>query len=335
MATMAAHLVPNPSSGSHAAGFTLVELLVALALGLLIIGGMFTAYLSASWTTDTNARFTEVQNNGRYAIDYLRREIQLAGFLGMQNSDVFNKTPGAVTRVGTIASQAYGNCGTQGFATLIEQPVWGVDDAVMPSCTAMSNYLRGDVLVLRRAGLNAVAASAGSLPAVSGSTLYVRVDPSHATVYLGSDQSQLSAVTRAGETYTPEYYPLEVDVYYVSNCTSSPCESPNVPALYRLTLGAGPTFAPQLIATGIENMQVQYGVRSGTDVIFRNAGAVAAAEWPTIVSLRVWLLARSADIEGGYAGTASYAMGNQTYPASGSSDSYVRQVFPLVIGVRH
>lgn len=335
MAAMATHLLPNPPSRPHAAGFTLVELMVALALGLLIIGGMFTAYLSASWTADTNARFTEVQNNGRYAIDYLRREIQLAGFLGMQNSDVFNTTPGAVTRIGAIASQVYGSCGTQGFATLIEQPVWGVDDAVMPSCTAMNNYLRGDVLVLRRAGLDAVAASAGSLPTVSGSTLYVRVDPSHATVYLGSDQSQLSAVTRAGETYTPEYYPLAVDVYYIGTCASPACATANIPALYRLTLGAGPAFTSQLIAAGIENMQVQYGVRSGTDVIFRNAGAVTAAEWPTVVSLRIWLLARSADIEGGYASTASYAMGNQTYPATGSSDSYVRQVFPLVIGVRH
>ncbi len=336
MAVMATHLVPNLPSRPRGAGFTLVELMVAVALGLLIIGGMFTAYLSASWTTETNARFAETQNNGRYAIDYLRREVQLAGFLGMQNTDSFNKAPAAVTRLGSIASQVYGSCGTSGFATLVEQPVWGVDDAQMPSCTAMGNYLRGDVLVLRRAGLDAVPATAGSLPTVSGTTLYLRVDPSHATVYLGSDQSQLSAATRAGETYTPEYYPLAVDVYYISSCTNSPCESPGIPALYRLSLGAGPTFTPQLIATGIENMQVQYGVRSGTDVIFRNADAVAAAEWPTVVSVRLWLLARSTDTEGGgYANTASYTMGNRTYPASGSSDSYLRQLFPLVVGVRH
>src|SRR4029078_6760296 len=64
-------------------GFSLVELMVAVAIGLLIVAAMMTAFLSDSTTTRANVRFSEVQNNGRYAIDLLRRELQHSGFLGL------------------------------------------------------------------------------------------------------------------------------------------------------------------------------------------------------------------------------------------------------------
>ena len=129
-----------------------------------------------------------------------------------------------------------------------------------------------------------------------------------------------------------EDFLLQTDIYYVSPYTTSSTESPQVPALYRLSLGSGPAMTKQLIASGIENMQVQYGVLANGAVTFHDAAAVtAAAEWANVVAARIWLLARSTDAESGYSNTSTYAIGDQTITAA---DGYPRQVFPLVVQLR-
>src|SRR5437667_7909465 len=97
----------QPSRGS---GFSLVEMMVALALGLIMLAAMLDGFNSNSATGTTNTRFAEVQTNGRYATDFLRREIQHAGFLGINN--------GLVQKDGTTGTTDYG-CGA-GFAAKLE-----------------------------------------------------------------------------------------------------------------------------------------------------------------------------------------------------------------------
>ncbi len=53
--------------------------------------------------------------------------------------------------------------------------------------------------------------------------------------------------------------------------------------------------------------------------------------WTSVVAVRLWLLARSTDVEPGYGNTSTYTMGDQTITAS---DGYQRQVFPLVVQIR-
>ena len=50
-----------------------------------------------------------------------------------------------------------------------------------------------------------------------------------------------------------------------------------------------------------------------------------------MVAVRLWLLARSTDAEGGYSNTSTYTMGDQTVTAS---DGFQRQLFPLVVQIR-
>ena len=176
------------------------------------------------------------------------------------------------------------------------------------------------VLVLRRAGLTAIPSTA----ALASNTLYVRSEFVKATVFLGP--------ARPSNLQSPvEDYPLETDVYYISKYTNSASESPQVPALYRLTLGAGPALNAQLIASGIENMQVQYGVSSSSGTKFLDAQNVAAADWANVTAVRIWLLARSTETEPGYTNTSTYTMGDQPVTVN---DSYQRQVLPLVVQLR-
>jgi Tfp pilus assembly protein PilW len=276
------------------------------------------ANLQASASSNrTNARVAEFQTNGRFAADFLRREIQHTGFAGVSWTNL--------TETGATATTDYG-CGA-GFAANILQPIWGANDSnpFSGTCIPSANYARGDILVLRRADLDAIPTTA----TLVNTKLYFRAEYLQGSVFLGP--------TRPANLQTPVAdYLLHTDIYYISPWTNSSTESPQIPALYRMTLGDGPAMSAQLIASGIENMQVQYGVSTDAGVRYYDASTVPAGLWTSVVSVRLWLLARSTTADPGNVSTAAYAMGDQTYPnrSTTPSDGYQRQLFPLVVQIR-
>ena len=301
----------KPSLRQRSAGLSLVELMVAMVIGFLILAAMLSAYNSGSSTGAANARYAEVQTNGRFGIDKLRREIQHAGFLGMSFT--------GLTRDSTTATTD-ALCGGSINVTDITQRIWGANDAKTLSCIADADYARGDVLVLRRAGLSTVSS-------LVANNAYIRTEFIKATAFVGA--------TAPANIQAPyEDYPLQVDIYYVSPYTN--VVGDGVPALKRLKLGAGPAFTSEVVATGIENMQIQYGVIGAGSVVFLNANSVPATDWGNVVAVRLWLLARSSEPQyEGFNNTNNYTMGDLTGgSAYAVNDNYVRDLFPLVVQLR-
>jgi hypothetical protein len=109
---------------------------------------------------------------------------------------------------------------------------------------------------------------------------------------------------------------LQVYVYFIRPWTVSAAESPLVPALCRVSLQADGTMATELVASGIERMQVQYGrLTTAPDTQYFNTLAGTSSDtvstaWDEVNSVRIWLLARNATPEPGYVNTTPYAMGN-------------------------
>ena len=300
-----------PTRRRRLAGLSLIELMVALVVGFLILTAMLTAYVSNSSSSNTSARFSEVQTNGRYAMDFMRREIQHAGFLGLSWTSLSSDSTTATTDA---------LCGSSITITDIAKPLWASNDAKALSCITDANYARGDVLLLRRADLQA----ASSLVA---NTAYVRTEFLQGTAFVGT--------SAPATLQTPsEDYKLKADVYFVSPYTNTVGDG--VPALKRATLGVGPAFTTEVVATGIEHMQVQFGVLAAGAVTYLDASSVPASDWANVVAVRLWLLARSSDPEyGGFSNTTSYAFGDRTGTnAYAPNDNYVRQLFSSVIQVR-
>lgn len=71
----------------HALGLTLVELMVAMTLGLILIGGVGTIVLSNGEAYRTNEALSQVQENARTAFELLSRDIREAGATGCGNTD--------------------------------------------------------------------------------------------------------------------------------------------------------------------------------------------------------------------------------------------------------
>lgn len=63
-------------------GFSLIELMIALALSGIIIGAIYNLYLKQSKSYVIQDQVAEMQQNGRVAIDMIVRDIRMAGFRG-------------------------------------------------------------------------------------------------------------------------------------------------------------------------------------------------------------------------------------------------------------
>ncbi|HEY8585280.1 MAG TPA: prepilin-type N-terminal cleavage/methylation domain-containing protein [Rhodanobacter sp.] len=81
--TMARRVLPR--SGSTA-GFTLIELMVAMLLGLIVIAGVVSVFLANQRSYRTNQALGDVQDGSRIAFEMLARDIRDAGATGCDNS---------------------------------------------------------------------------------------------------------------------------------------------------------------------------------------------------------------------------------------------------------
>jgi type IV pilus assembly protein PilW len=66
-------------------GFTLVELMIALVLGLLLMAGVAEVFSSSSKTYRVHEGLSRIQENGRFAIEFLKHDIRMADFWGCAN----------------------------------------------------------------------------------------------------------------------------------------------------------------------------------------------------------------------------------------------------------
>lgn len=79
-------------------GFSLVELMIALVLGLFLIGSVSLLYVSTRATAIDAEALSRIQENVRFAADYLVRDIRTAGF-----DDVGDLSVGDVTQIDKFA----------------------------------------------------------------------------------------------------------------------------------------------------------------------------------------------------------------------------------------
>jgi type IV pilus assembly protein PilW len=69
----------NRSRPGRARGFSLIELMVAMALGLLVSAGIVTAFSATSRSTKAQNALARVQENGRYAMTRLESDLRMYG----------------------------------------------------------------------------------------------------------------------------------------------------------------------------------------------------------------------------------------------------------------
>jgi type IV pilus assembly protein PilW len=297
----------------RALGFTLVELMVGITIGLLLITVVFTALFSSAATGRTRDRAAEMQLNGRFALEYIKRDLQHAGFLGV-TSLFYPDAPTSIAVASVCDPMTIGR---------VSQRIWGANDSnpYAGTCIPGDAYLHGDILVVRRLATH-------NLPTFNINTIYYRSAYEGGQFFRGPTPPDFANSGRL-PPYTD--YVLEENVYYVSPYTHEPNESPRIPALYRVRLGPGPAMTRELVASGVEHMQLRYAqVTPGAGA--QHLDAAAVTDWDQVNAVSIWLLVRDTAIEPGYANKTTYTLGDRTIEAN---DSYRRLVFSSVVQLRN
>jgi hypothetical protein len=296
-------------------GLSLAELLVGVALGLAMVVLVLQGYANAGVNSRSGTSNAEMQTNGRYALEVLRRELRHAA-LSPLLWDASQLTVNA-----TVTARDYG-CGA-GLTANLMQGLQAFNDTnpYEDSCLTTGTdreWSRGDVLLLRRLASTAVTTTVTNAP-------YVRVSYGSGHLYLGGET--------AASLPAPAYdHRLATDVYFINAWTRSADESPRVPALYRLTLGSGanPTLVPELVASNVEHFQLQMGV-ADTSGNLRYFDPNSVPDWGRVMSVRLWLLLRASEPEADLAST-TYTLGDVTYAPD---DHFRRAVLTSTINVRN
>jgi type II secretory pathway pseudopilin PulG len=317
---MKLHIFQQNTNMIRRLGFTVIELMISTTIGLVLCLGFVTVLIDSSTNNRANDRTTDIQMNGRAALEALRRDVIHAGFRALTWAE-----PNAVS-IGAIT----GDC-ANGFSANLRQGIWGANDTnpFPATCIPAANYAGGDVLVIRRTSLAPVTALAAT-------TVYFRSSYERGELFLGSAPPTFTEVPNEDRT-------LEVIVYYISPYSFSAAENPRIPGLYRITLRPGPLVGnPELVAPGVDTLQVQFG-RHTTDgnTIFQNANAVSASatsittdpsEWDDVNSVRISILVRALTAELKVVNTTSYTLGDKIILPN---DNFRRLAFTITAQLRN
>ena len=114
-----------------ARGFTLVELMVAIALGLVLLTVLVSLIISSVTNRSELDKSSRQIENGRYALETLVNDIQMAGFKGQTGIQSWDRVMPAACPANTAD---LGYTSTAGSPQKVPLPVVGLTD--VPSCLA-------------------------------------------------------------------------------------------------------------------------------------------------------------------------------------------------------
>jgi type IV pilus assembly protein PilW len=297
-------------------GFTLIEMMIAIALGLIILAALTTFFIQSSANRAEMERGSRQIENGRFAMNALREDVAVAGFYyDIAQSTVAWQTPAACTT-------AVGSLGFSVTPRQLPLPIFGYAGGTgAPACVADA-VADTDVLVIRR--FNTEPTAVGSAVATQN---YVQV--SHCRTD-SLDETFVAAVGSAGAgtfnlhevdcSTVARLWRYREHVYYVRNYSATAGDG--VPTLVRIENGA----AAEPLVEGIQAMRVEYGIDNGMingvlvpakkgdgmpDEWRRCVAATPCStdDWSRVMALRVYVLSSNLESSPGYSDTKTYDMG--------------------------
>ena len=268
-------------------GLSLIELMVAIVISSLLMAGTIQLFVNNKQTYRVQEAISRLQENGRFAIQFLTRDIRMADFWGCvgtisevtdhlnANTDFPNPANGGVS--GTD------NTGLNGSDTIVLQGAYGSGISILSHNKSAASFTLNtvnhgledfDIVVstdCEKADIFEITnANSGSSATAVGNTGAVAEGPGNA--------SKPGLTYNEGEIYKAYKY-----TYSIQTGASGQ------PALFRNTNGTD-----QELVEGIENMQIKYGEDTdgdGTANIYRDSGSVTDME--DVVSVRITLTVRT------------------------------------------
>ncbi len=316
---------------SEQSGFGLVELMIAMTLGLVLLGGIGYLYIGSRGAFRTTDNLSRMQENARYALDMMSRDIRMAGYVGCGNmaSTKVNTIANAPVPPMTPANALIGYSGGAGWTnpstiTRVSGPdVLSVMGAFSNGVNLTGNlapqnanvqingnpdgFKAGDVLVITDCSMADVV-RATSVSTGSGTVTIAHANSSNTGNRIG--------------VYGPDAFVMKMDQYSYFIGTN-PAGNP---ALYRVGLSGS---AEELVEN-VQDLQFRYGLDTNGDGAVDSYSATPG-NWTQVVSVTVNLLVRGPDNN---ISTAQQAV-TFDYGTFNAPDRRLYQAYSATVGVRN
>ncbi len=322
----------NNVSQQKQSGITLIELMVALAIGSFLMVGAIQIYTQSRQAFVVNESIARVQETAQFAMDTIEADLRMASNWGRNSR-------GLAVEGRSIAGDANPNglpqpnpnCAPDWVLNLA-LPIDGVNNGYGLTCPAAGGSMaNSDVITVRRASVVPVAPVAGRLQIQS-----TRI------------QGELFADGNVPTAFSPlpadsATHNLIVTSYYVSPTSQL---IGGVPTLrrQRLVMRAGaPEIDDEEVAPGIENIQIQLGIDVDQDntvdryvnpgSAIYNPTAVGYVPGARVMTARIWMIVRGVEFEAGVQDTNDYRPGDVTLGVP--ADSFRRMQVSKTILLRN
>ena len=329
-------------------GLSLVELMVALVVGLLLTAGAISVFLSNKRTHEVTSGLSRLQENARFALETMLRDLRMAGGVGCVHNvgattnnamDLDRKPdsgprgvlwdlgvpvsppdqpPGVGVegldnvRPGTSLWSAWASPSVKDKSPEDTSPIIAGTDAVtVRYLEGLGQRAEGTVSNISVEGTPGVFAEdyAGLVDCSTG--VLFKVSQASGTTVTSASPTSSSAARYFQATATNDFYPrlfrLHAARYYVGAGSAGPDSR----SLHRQTLrwedknGNGAhdpgevSVVDDELASGVEDMQILYGIASGdAPEAYVSAGEArldTPEEWRSVVSIRLELTLRTVE----------------------------------------
>ncbi len=324
-------------------GLTLVEIMVALTIGMVLLGGVITILVSSQQTHRVNEALARIQENSRFAFQLLSRDIRMAGYMGCAGEGTVpvNTLNSATDYLWNFNQpiqgfEAAGSSWTPVLSTEITSPMNGRDILVIRGVDGADTRViqhpggtppgSADLKLTAGSGLqdddivlvtDCLAAAVFQITNISTSAVQDNVVHNTGAGVPGNATQNLGQSFEGGEIVR-----ITTRSYYVR---TNPDGNPS------LYWRQGNAAAEELVE-GVEDMQLDYGVDTDGDRAadsYQTADAVV--DWANVVSVRINLLMQSVE--------DNITSQPQTYTFNGTNttpiDRRLRKTYSTVIALRN
>ena len=317
-------------------GFTLIELMIAVTLGLLVLAALTSFFVRTSYNRSELERNSRQIENGRYAINAIRDDMMLAGFYAdiVQSAAVW-QTPDACQSL--IANMGWA---ANALNPSLPVPIFIYPQGVGRPAGCTPNWLAGtDVIVIRRFNSEALApgSAVGNIPYVQVSQCATDVAPATPFVFSNGATGPWTARLRDCSTRA-NLWRYREQVYYVRDYSVTVGDG--IPTLVRMELdvdsGGAMTMNPVPLVEGIENLRMDIGVDNDVDglpdVWKRCTAAVpcTVTELSNVMAAKVYVVSRNLEETREYTDDKTYDLG-QSGTVGPANDHYKRHVYSALI----
>lgn len=339
-------------------GYSTIELMVAVTVGLLVMLGVLGLFVTNKRVYNDTQLATELQENGRYALEYLLRDLRHAYFFGETHYHEFETDGDAGSPSNSIfVDSDRPNCDGA-------NAVFVFNDKSNPASSPLRGEARLPAAEDNDVTANAIGCidDAYAIPGIPSDILIIKSatptpitstdDLIEGTVYIASNRSDGFLRLLTSGTTMPSisdtcrgspsqclpfgtYWPYHFAAYYV--LAPSDGDPRPAPALARKVMewddAEGMGLVTEDLVEGVEGMRFLYGVATDDALpIFENAEDVG--NWEDVVAVKVYLLLRTIEPDRNYTDNKAYTLGDVTVTAA-QGTHYHRAVLSTTVMLRN